>query len=53
MDSKKSIFVGEATMSSIAISLITFVVVFVGALLGMAIRAVLPRITHLVNRKML
>ena len=30
-------------MSSIAISLITFVVVFVGALLGMAIRAVLPQ----------
>ena len=40
--SKKALFVGKATMSSIAISLITFGIVFGGAILGIAIRAVLP-----------
>lgn len=43
MDRKQLVSVGEATMSSIAISLITFAFVFGGALLGITLRAVLPQ----------
>ena len=42
LNRKRSAFVGEATMRSIAISLVTFAVVCGGALLGVALRAVLP-----------
>jgi hypothetical protein len=43
LNRKLAEFVGEETMSSIAISLITFTVVFGGALLGIALRSVLPQ----------
>jgi len=44
---------GEAAMSSIAISSITFAFVFGGALLGMSLRAALPEHCLILIRKTL
>jgi hypothetical protein len=43
LNRERFMFVGEAKMSSLEISLVTLAVVFGGALLGMALRAVLPQ----------